>query len=211
MLSAVGAKSMALPREMVRRKLAEPGRFASSSGQHARAWSLAELIRIRAAIEFAEETGFSQAATCAILQGVGRSMIDLALAIGPTASLLTERRIVWSKASGREQNLLQKKWGETPVNVCRPSVVDILIENRRYISLVGPDPKHQGKYRSWELGTLLNAKSKTPTMVVDWKELEDPNPYVERSQLKVHIPTLCTQLVSEVTGFEVHWEFAATL
>lgn len=210
MLIAVGAKSMAFPRDLVRHKIAEPGRFTSPSGQHARAWSFSDLVRIRAAIEFVEETGFSQAAACVILRGVGRSIIDLALAIRPTEGLLDERRLVLAKVSAREKKSLMKRWAAIPISVYRSSPVDVLIENRRYISVFGPDASDKRRYRKWGIGTLLDGRSKSPTMVVDWKELEHPNSYLERSQLTVHLHTLCSQFTSDVTGFEVSWEISRT-
>jgi|AntAceMinimDraft_11_1070367.scaffolds.fasta_scaffold12601_1 hypothetical protein len=170
MFDVTGATSIALIKLMQGQKLLTPGRYKNSAGKLSRAWKAEELFRIALAIDFSDQTGFSAAATAAILGAMGSDRIDQALS---TNEALTEIDSIFRKEreidSRVDEQGLPLSWSGGGTAIERPVRSRIRIVDREFIHLVefGVDCDHEDIYETPEfglrpLGRLIDAKTSSP-------------------------------------------------
>ena len=196
LISLTGLKSLGLARDLQRKRLVEPGKYRKASGQRARAWSIEDLLRIRLAAEFAIESGFSLAASATMLQCVGRSAIDQALAINRSREAL-------SLYQNRQTNADTTQSPESVI--LREYEVIAVVENRKFLSRRIRDHTNGKSPQVDELGTLLDAHTPYPVVVTDWKEPEEDDPVTERSELRVNLHMLGVTFIENLLNCRVVW------
>jgi hypothetical protein len=170
MFAVTGATSIALIKLMQRQKLLTPGRYKNSAGKLSRAWKAEELFRIALAIDFSDQTGFSAAATAAILGAMGADCIDHALSTKDALAEIDSRfRNAREIDSNVDEQGLPPSWNGVSLTIERPVKCRIRIVDREFIHLVefDVDCDHEDIHETPQfglrpLGRLVDAKTNSP-------------------------------------------------
>lgn len=133
LMSATGATSVAVIKQLQKLGVITPGKEKKESGQNARAWKPEDLFRVALAIDVSELTGLSQLAAANLLSMMHTREVDAALNIEATLC----------KVKARIRDLLpfQSSWSKDlfanfGLNVDRPRRYTLGLVERRHVILI---------------------------------------------------------------------------
>lgn len=200
MFEATGATSIALIKQMQKDKLIEPGRYKTTAGKWARAWTGPELFRIALVVDVAFHTGFNLSVSSLILGSVGTEQIDHILIPTDTAQTIQNTYDSMALASPLDEHGLPDKWAEKQVEIVRPNELELEIVNREFVFTTDPVTIRNAKssqYSRQALGWIDQAKTNSPKL---WPSEVDSSPEVETSTLTVALHRLATRPVEYAFG-----------